>query len=336
MGAALVLLAGAFASRDARAQGTSASAGTDKATAEVLFEEGKALLAQGKLAEACPKLAESLRLDTGIGTMLYLAECWERSGRTASAWGQFREAQVVAARDKDPREKIARARAEKLEPKLARLAIVVPPASEVKDLVVTKDGTPVARALWGTEAPIDPGKHVVRASAPGRIAWETTIDVAEQGARERVVVPTLGEEPVAIVQPRREPLPLPRTEERAAKEGEGKLPTRRVVALGLAGLGVVGLGLGTYLGLSASSSLDDANARCDERFCDAEGLSLRDDAVTKANLSTVSFAASGVAIAAGAVLWFTTPRRRARGAGWILPTASATPTGGLLGASGAF
>src|SRR5437868_5846248 len=78
-----------------------AQEGNDKAAADVLFEQGRELLNSGSIAAACPKLEESLRLDRGIGTMLYLAECWKRAGKTASAWAQFREAEDLAAREND-------------------------------------------------------------------------------------------------------------------------------------------------------------------------------------------------------------------------------------------
>ena len=76
------LLSTLTASRIARAQVSA----EEKATAEAVFEEGMHLIKKGNFAEACPKFELSQRVEPAVGTMLYLAECYENTNRTASSW----------------------------------------------------------------------------------------------------------------------------------------------------------------------------------------------------------------------------------------------------------
>ena len=71
----------------------------DPAAAQALFDQGQALVNAGKPEEACPKLAESYRLDPGIGTQFHLAACHELEGRIASAWAEFLEVASVDRAD---------------------------------------------------------------------------------------------------------------------------------------------------------------------------------------------------------------------------------------------
>ena len=57
----------------------------DVATAEKLFQEGRRLMANGSIEEACAKFTESQRLDPSSGTLINLAACHAELGMTASA-----------------------------------------------------------------------------------------------------------------------------------------------------------------------------------------------------------------------------------------------------------
>src|SRR5258706_15050741 len=108
----LVLATGFLFTAAARAEPTS----SDKAAAEGLFGDARRLMADGKFAEACPKLEASQRLDPGVGALLNLGDCYEQYGRTASAWVEVREAASAArAGGSTDREAVARGRATALE-----------------------------------------------------------------------------------------------------------------------------------------------------------------------------------------------------------------------------
>lgn len=246
--------------------------------------------------------------------MLYLAECWERSGKIASAWAQFREAQAMATKEKDARVKVAKERADKLDPRLSRLAIVVePPTSEADDLVVTRNGQVVGRAAWGIEAPVDPGPHVIRVTARDREAFEKTVEVGPNGAKEKIVVPTLAvaRAPEATAAPPPPAGPPPADPRGAAPpRDDGSRTTapawRTPVTLALGGVGLAGIGVGSFFGLRAMSTLDESDAHCDARGCDQQGVDLANDSRSQANVSTVAFAVGGVAIASAVLLWLFT------------------------------
>src|SRR5260221_8706952 len=163
--AAVVVL---FAPLSASAQ----SAGAEVALAEALYQKGRQLMAEGKYAEACPKFAESYRLDAATGTLLNLAACHESEKKLATAWAEFSEAAASARRDhRDDRVKFAEEHLAAIEPKLSRLTVTVAPNAEVPQLKLQVDGAVVLAAARGVPAPVDPGEHVVEAHAPGRKRW---------------------------------------------------------------------------------------------------------------------------------------------------------------------
>src|SRR5262245_14114390 len=68
----------------------------DSVSALALFRGGKILADNGNYPAACPKFEASYRLVKKLGTLLNLADCYERTGRTASAWVLFAEGKAIA------------------------------------------------------------------------------------------------------------------------------------------------------------------------------------------------------------------------------------------------
>jgi serine/threonine-protein kinase len=315
---ALVALAFSASPSDARAN--------DPATATLLFNEAKTLMGSGKYADACPKLEESQRLDPGIGTQFNLADCYEKISRTASAWALFLDvASQAAAAGQGAREAVARGRATALEPKLSRLTIVAP--KDVTGLEVRRNGEIVNGVLWGNAVPVDPGSYTIEASAPGKRKWSTVTTVGPNGAAVSVTVPPLDgqEAPAPMARSERGPeasstIAGPGSEEPAPDT------SRRTVALVVAGAGVVGIGVGTIFGLMSISKHENYLGHCDGSVCDAEGVSLHDDAVRAGTISTVAFGVGLAGVAASVILWLTAPKSsRAPSASPTAPHLHATP-----------
>jgi len=279
------------------ALGGSASAQV-RSQADVLFDEGVALLGAGKFADACPKFEQSLKLDPGIGAMLYLADCYERAGRTASAYNEYKAAEKLAADTKDPkgRDKVANKRAALLEPKLSKL-ILMPPTPLPAGLEITRDGEKVDVTQLGVPIVLDPGPHALVVTAPGSKRWEKSVDVPPDGGTASIVLVVVSETKV-------EPPPPP--------EPSDPGTPFRIGGLVVAGVGLVGVGLGTAFGLIASSNLSDSNAdnHCDaQNTCDPVGLGLRSDAQSAATISTVGFIAGAVMIAGGITMFVLAPKK---------------------------
>src|SRR5215471_6038057 len=68
----------------------------EKAMASQLFDDAEKAIAEGNVTDACPKYAESQRLDPQLGTLLHLGECYARADKSASAWASFKDALEIA------------------------------------------------------------------------------------------------------------------------------------------------------------------------------------------------------------------------------------------------
>jgi hypothetical protein len=297
-----------------------ASAQSATAQARALFKEARTLMDRERYEKACPKLEESLRLDYGMGTQFNLAHCWEKLGRTASAWGMFLDVAAAASREgQAKRESAARERAAALEPKLTRLRIEV--QEPVDGLTVTRSGDEVGRAAWGEPMPVDPGSQHIEATAPGKKAWSKDVEVVGVGKTASVRVPALED----IAPPPPEPEPVVQTEPPMQGVGEdragggGMSGGRLAGTLLLAGVGAGGVVTGALFGLKTSSETNKARQlcnggpegiKCDSLDPDGERAEMfdhRDKAKQARTVSYVAFGAGGAALLGSAVLWLTAP-----------------------------
>ncbi|MDF2697559.1 MAG: hypothetical protein K0S65_5942 [Labilithrix sp.] len=269
------------------------------AAAESLFQEARKLMDAKRYGEACPKFAASQKLAPAIGTLLNLADCYEKNNQLASAWARFHEAIALAQRlGRTNREQTARERAEKLEPRLIKLSIL----SRSSAIEVKLDGNTIDPAVLGSPIPVDAGKHTVDASGKGKKPFSTTIEVSDRSRTPSVEIPVLEDEPKEP-----EPKVTRDTKPTPPKEEHSGWSTQKTIGAITAGAGVVGLGVGTYFGLKTRSTWNEAQTYCTDLECDQDGVDLAAKAKSSGNLATVAFIAGGALVLGGAVLFFTAP-----------------------------
>lgn len=312
------------------------AAAQDAATkGRTLFNEGVALYNAGKYGEACAKLEASLKALPGIGTRGKLAECYEKLGKYASAWGMYREVAQLAMRAGEPRrEQVANERAKALEPKLSYVTVAVAPANDVPGLVVKRNGKELDRAKLNAAEPVDPGTVAFEITAPNKKAFGAQVTVTP-GQTVKFDVPALEDLNVNAAAPAPPATPDKPAETTFPPAETDGTPWQKPTGLVIAGVGAVMMGVGGVFGLSAKSKYDAAfdGGGCDRATnqCDAAGQSAVDDARSKATVSTVLFVAGGVAAAGGLVLFLTAPSGKRTG---VRVVPSASPYGGGLVLSG--
>jgi hypothetical protein len=318
---ALVLGCVLGTSTRARAQGGDA--------ADALRREGETLLVENRYGEACPKLSESYRLDPATSTLLGLAMCHEGEGKLASAWTEFVEVANRSPREgRDDRAGLARERADALRPRLSYVLIQVSPqAAQQSGLEVKQDGIRIDPASFGQLLPVDPGEHVVEASASGKTPWKKPYTVGSRPTQETIAVPALGSL-VAEVE----------TSRSRAEASPGGLTEVQIAGLITAGVGVVGIVVGSVSAIRAIGKQHDSDPQCDDfNRCSTPGA-VRDrrDAVQAAGFATVSMVTGGFLVLGGATMFLLGGRSKPADAGRMSARPALLPGGGGVALSGRF
>jgi hypothetical protein len=259
------------------------------------FERGDYALARERLDKAyailrAPSLGLwSARTLVKVGKLVEAHERYLEVSRLPTSMGD--EAVQLKARDEAAAEELA------LAPRVPRLIVRITdaPASTV---TVTVDGGPLVAALWGESRPINPGRHLVRATADGTSAQEAV--VIEEGEQKTVVLSLAQvpaperDEPVAIGAP---PPATRAPDSDAGHDLAARTPRARLLAWAALAVGGAGLVVGAVAGASALSERQElrGNPACAGTAC---GVGATDD-VNRYNHMRV---ASSVALVAGAGL----------------------------------
>ncbi|WP_437689887.1 hypothetical protein [Sorangium sp. So ce176] len=289
--------------------GAAAQGAGDPTLAQTLFEEGRRLMEAKSYAEACPKLAESQRLRPGTGTLLNLALCNEALGRTATAWGQFKEALFASKKEGNAaREAFAQEHISALEPRLSRIQLN---AEGTPGLLIRVDGHDIPAAALGTPIPIDPGSHEVEATAQGYSVWSTTVQVGDSADLRTIAIPKLQPAPPEKVAAPAGPAAG------GAPGGAGGGEGLRTAGFVIGGAGAAVLGVGAVFGILAAGQASDAEkdqALCPSKQCTPRGREEINAAETKALVSTIGIGVGVAALGAGAILVLTSGPSRTEGA----------------------
>jgi hypothetical protein len=187
------VVAYAFACATAVAPSGRVDAGPEeeRAQAQVLFRQGRDLAKQGKDDEACDKYREALALDhNAIGAILNVASCEEKAGKVASAARLFADARDRAREQQDTDSPLLRAAGDhiaQLAPDIPYIAIAFaePPTPDTK-LVVDDEVVPLEAA---GHLAVDPGTVTIVVSRPGRVPYETKLQIDKRQTKAIAVPP---------------------------------------------------------------------------------------------------------------------------------------------------
>jgi hypothetical protein len=283
----------------------------DPATAEALFRQGRQAMEAKNYREACPKFAESERLEPAAGTLMNLATCEEKLGKLASAWQHWKEA-IDALPANDDRVSFARGRVNDLEKKLPKLRVTLAGGTGK----VFRDEIELGPASQGVMLPVDPGAHVVTVQLQGHLPEKVSVDVSEGEEKQLEVHP-------GPVDPHANDVHT----DLVAK------PRPRTLGWVVGGIGVAGVGAAAVSGLMLVNQRSKVETLCPDKSCTTqEGVDAAATGKTLLVVNTAAWVVGAVGLGLGAYLVLSPSSSKVTTA--LVP--AATPQGGSLACVGSF
>jgi hypothetical protein len=324
---ASLLLAGTLSPTLARAQTSDA----DKATARDLTIEGYKALESKDYAAAFDRFTRADTLYHAPSVILGLARAQVGLGKLVSAQELYNRAahETLPPNASGASKKAVQDAQKELDGLTRRIPSVIINVKGNDAARVTLDGTEVRSAALGVKRPVDPGKHLITASATGFDASEVTMSIAE-GKTESLTLelkPRSAEPlPVVAVAPVARPptvalvpnpanpvppmtIPAPTTPE--PEQIKAPASTRRTAGFVALGVGGAGLLLGGIAGGLALGKHGDIAKSCTDGHCPKGTEDTYNPAIdsygTMGTISTIGFVAGGALAVTGVVLILTAP-----------------------------
>ncbi len=297
------------------------------AAAKTLFEQGQQQMEKNDYEAACASFKASNEAVARVGTLLNLGACYEKAGKLASAWGAYFDAISLGRRQNKPEyEEFAQKKKDELEPRLLKMTIVVPPEVKLDGMKITRDKQVVEPVAWGVPIAVDPGKHVIEATAPHKLAFHSEIVVDEGHKLVEVKIEKLADAPVAWPRANQ-----PQIVERVVEVPSSWTPLR-IGGVVVGSLGVASVVVGSVLGLVANDKYQTAlknDCGGNPNACTAVGVNNGNAAHDLANVATGLFVGGLAAVGVGVTLFIVGTPSRPSGEGQTAMHLHVTPlTGG--------
>lgn len=272
--------------------------------ARTAFERGATFASEERWGDALEAFSQSASLRPHATTTYNIGYCERALGHATRAKKYFALALVQDQASSELTPDLRAATKKYLDEVRAQLA--TPRLTIPADAAISIDGRPL-------EATADGGHWLAGTRTPGpgeRVTKQTFVVEIDAGAHELVVSATDGRSKVV-----HEYFPPGSTKALILELPAASVPVaplvdhgraRRAWGYAVGALGIVGLGVGTYFGLSARSTWTQAKEACPSRLnCGDAAVRLSTDARTDANVATIAIVAGSAALLGGTILVLT-------------------------------
>ncbi len=332
---AFVLPLGMAVSTSARAQSDA-----DRATARSLGQEGQQAFESKDYATAEDRFRRADKMVHAPTLVLGLARALAAEGKYVEAQESYnriiREGLPAGAPDVFKRAlDDAKKEVDAVAAKVGSVTITVKAAGggDIPDPQVVLDDHPINSASLGVKRAIDPGAHVLRATAEGYKPGELKFSTTEAGTADEPLMlekdlsapPPVAANPATTAAPAATAVTTPDLTTADASKGRKVLPW---VAFGVGGAGLIVGGVTGILALGKHSTLKD---ECTST-CPPSAQSDLDGYHTIGLVSDIGFIVAAVGGATGAILLLTQPKSGPTTGVTIVPTVGL----GSVGATGRF